>query len=338
MSSMSTSERRHKIAAYTLCILSPLIAEYLLGIWSFSQLQSLVFLLPFYGVGALLIREFSRRYHLGWRGIFCLSLAFGLLEEGIITSSFFNPNYYHAGLLSFAYLDWLGTSFFWVVYALGLHSLGSICVPILITELNIGHSLRNTPWLGKPALFFCGVVFAIAAASIHMGTQAAFPYRNTHIQTLLICLLILLLLIVSIYPKTNATGTKTATPVLAPSHRTVFLTTFTFGLIFFGQHYLKITFGMTQQLVPLSMLASYCGGMLLLLKWSKAGDWGDAQQGALAKSIIVMYSGLGLYQFSKGSTSLGFTVSTADVLLQVVLIVCLLVMTSKNRQRKTLGD
>lgn len=78
-----------KLGTISLCILSPIIAEYLLGIWSLRQLSSLLFLVPFYGCGALLVREIAQRSRSGWVGVFALSFVFGLIKEGLLTQTFF---------------------------------------------------------------------------------------------------------------------------------------------------------------------------------------------------------------------------------------------------------
>jgi hypothetical protein len=56
------------------------------------MLPALVVLAPMYGGGALLIREVVRRRGLGWPSIILLALACGVLEEGLITQSLFNPD------------------------------------------------------------------------------------------------------------------------------------------------------------------------------------------------------------------------------------------------------
>lgn len=66
-----------------LFVLSPLVAEYLSGSMSMSQIGYLPFMAMLYGGGAVLIRELARRTHRGWMTILFLGLAYGLLEEGI---------------------------------------------------------------------------------------------------------------------------------------------------------------------------------------------------------------------------------------------------------------
>ena len=53
-------------AAIALVFTAPLVAEFLLGNLPIKMLSALIVLAPFYGCGALLIRETTRRAGRGW--------------------------------------------------------------------------------------------------------------------------------------------------------------------------------------------------------------------------------------------------------------------------------
>jgi hypothetical protein len=72
-------------------VLSPIIAEFLLGDFSIRDLPLVLALLPLYGCGALLTRELARRTGRGWPTIVLLATAYALLEEGFLTQSLVNP-------------------------------------------------------------------------------------------------------------------------------------------------------------------------------------------------------------------------------------------------------
>src|SRR4030088_1073006 len=94
------SRSKHRFwLAIRLLVLSPLIAEFLLGNQPITQLGGLVLLAPVYGGAAILIREITRRAGRGWPSILLLSAAFGLILEGLIDQMLFNPGY--VGLRSF---------------------------------------------------------------------------------------------------------------------------------------------------------------------------------------------------------------------------------------------
>lgn len=84
--------RSHK-AIFSLLILSPGIAELLSSSSppiEFFNLFSFIYLVSFYGSGALLIREFRVRRRLGYSSILFLGMAYGVLEEGVAVKSFFS--------------------------------------------------------------------------------------------------------------------------------------------------------------------------------------------------------------------------------------------------------
>ena len=67
--------------ALSLLLLSPLIAEFLLGDFSIRQLGYLAIFVPLYGASALFIREVVRRTNRGWPTILTTAAVFGLLME-----------------------------------------------------------------------------------------------------------------------------------------------------------------------------------------------------------------------------------------------------------------
>src|SRR5690242_1417016 len=99
---------RRVAPAFVLIFLSPFVAEFLLGDFPVTMLPSLLFLAWMYGCGALLIRELTRRAGRGWPTMALLALAFGVLEEGLVTQSLFNPNYVNAHLLDEGFVPSLG--------------------------------------------------------------------------------------------------------------------------------------------------------------------------------------------------------------------------------------
>ncbi|GHO90304.1 hypothetical protein KSF_003520 [Reticulibacter mediterranei] len=60
----------------------------------------------------MLIRELVRRRSLSWSRIVVLALAFGVIEEGLVTQSLFNPHFPGIGYLG-TYGRWLGVNWYW---------------------------------------------------------------------------------------------------------------------------------------------------------------------------------------------------------------------------------
>ncbi|MFC6158845.1 hypothetical protein [Kribbella jiaozuonensis] len=167
-----TSVKR-ALPALGLFFLSPLVAEFLLGNIPITALFALIGLAPLYGGGAVLIREVVRRRGWGYPSVVILALAYGVLEEGITTQSLFNPNYAGQRLLDPGHIGFLGMGAPWTVFVLGLHTIWSITVPIVVVESMSRR--RREPWLGKvgfsvyAALFVVGI---IATTAIQLGTDS----------------------------------------------------------------------------------------------------------------------------------------------------------------------
>jgi len=96
---------RRLLPVFSLWLLAPLVAEYLLGSLPVSLITILPLMAAMYGSAALLIREAARRSGGGWMTIALLGAAYGFVEEGFVTQSLFNPNYLHLRLLDF-HLPW----------------------------------------------------------------------------------------------------------------------------------------------------------------------------------------------------------------------------------------
>lgn len=127
-----------------------------------------------YGGGALFIRELVRLTGRGWPTIFCLALAYGLIEEGFVIQTLFNPNYLGIGLLNYGFIPSLGIGSFWTVYVLSIHVFWSISIPIAMTEALFWRH-RTTPWLGR----FGFTMYAILSflGSVIMGLSVLYEYQ-----------------------------------------------------------------------------------------------------------------------------------------------------------------
>jgi hypothetical protein len=163
-------------AAIGLFFLAPLIAEYLLGDLPIKMLPALIVLAPFYGGGALLIRETTRRAGRGWPTIVLLAIAFGIFEEAFTTETLFNPNYLHLNLhlLDSAYIPFLGISAWWTIFVLALHTVWSISTPIALIEATVPHH-ASTPWLGNWGLAVTAALFVLGAVA-----STAIGFRTDH--------------------------------------------------------------------------------------------------------------------------------------------------------------
>lgn len=122
--------------------------------------EPLLVLAPTYGGNALLIWEVIRKTGRGWPSIILLALAYGTLEEGIMTQPLFNPNYVNAHLPDYGFVPFLGIALPWIVSVLTLHTVWSISIPIAFVEI-IFLERRIMPWLGCLGLALTSLLFAL---------------------------------------------------------------------------------------------------------------------------------------------------------------------------------
>ncbi|WP_207714291.1 hypothetical protein [Scytonema sp. UIC 10036] len=155
--------------AIGLFVLSPSIAEFLLGNISIDALPIGLFAAPLYGGGTLLIREVTRRTKRGWTTMILLGLAYAVIEEGLVTQSLFNPSFVGLNLLNIAYIPVLGIGAWWTLYVLTLHTVWSTSVSIALIETLVPNR-STTPWLGKVGLAVTTLLFLLGATLICFGT------------------------------------------------------------------------------------------------------------------------------------------------------------------------
>ena len=127
-------------------------------ILSFVEPVTCLLLVLLYGCGALLVRELRARWRLGW-GVILLAVAYGILEEGVIVQTFFNPGWEDLGALS-AYGMFLGVQWPWTLMLIAFHATISILAPLAAADL-IWPGYKDEPLLKTP-----GLVLAIAGLSL----------------------------------------------------------------------------------------------------------------------------------------------------------------------------
>jgi hypothetical protein len=170
--------------ALTLFLLSPVIGELLSGSAppvEFFQPASLIFLGILYGGGAILIRELAVRWKKGWPTILMLGAAYGIIEEGLIVKSFFDPYWMDLGLLG-VYGRWGGVNWVWSLYLTIYHATISIALPILLVGL-IYPQDQDRAWLSKRSFRWLSVLFILNGvfifAAITPYRPPSFPYMVT---------------------------------------------------------------------------------------------------------------------------------------------------------------
>lgn len=157
-------------AALTLMLLSPLCAEVLTGStppWTFLTNPVLAVLqIGFYGAGAVLVREIARRRGLGWLSVVLLGAAYGVLEEGLVITSWTNPLWGDVcrngqGLCDYGRL--LGVNWVWAISLTAFHAIVSITIPIILAEAWFPR-IAARPWLGRKGTAWMTVSLAATSA------------------------------------------------------------------------------------------------------------------------------------------------------------------------------
>jgi hypothetical protein len=136
--------------AIALFFLAPAIGELLSGSAppaEFFNPFTLILLAALYGSGAILVRELSLRWQKGWLAVFILGAAYGIIEEGWMVKSFFDPNWVDIGLLG-SYGRWAGVNWVWTVGLTIYHTVFSITIPILLVEMAFPKTC-DRPWIGR---------------------------------------------------------------------------------------------------------------------------------------------------------------------------------------------
>jgi hypothetical protein len=170
------SARRPRIPpALVLFFLAPAIGELLSGSsppLEFFRAFPLLLLAALYGGGALLARELALRWGKRWPTILTLGLAYGILEEGLMVKSFFDPAWMDLGLLG-VYGRWAGVNWVWAWMLTLYHAVVSIALPILLVEL-LYPEHRDEHWLGRRGMT---IVATLLGADVIFGCTLLTTYR-----------------------------------------------------------------------------------------------------------------------------------------------------------------
>lgn len=281
--------------ALVLFFIAPLVSEVLAGSTPLDLMGNpaiflIVFLLEalLYGSGAILIREIARRAGRGWLAILGLGLAFGVLEEGLITESFFNPDYLGLHLLGLGNLFGLG--WVWITDVLALHMFWSIGVSIALVEVLFRQRCTD-PWLGPVGLLFVSALFVAGVVGIGYGT-----YMNNHhflapwpkLAGALIVVLVVAALALRLPKRQVAVSMPTGR---APSPWLVGAAAFVGASIFVCVHQLYNVVPTLPGILPVAVTVAVAAAVLLMVwRWSAQPGWGLPHQLALTAGALFTYA------------------------------------------------
>ena len=273
------------LAVFSLMVLSPLIAEYLLGSLPASMLPILPVMMLMYGAGAVLVREIARRTGKSWPSLILLATAYAFIEEGLVTQSLFNPNYMHLRLLDFGFIPWLGTSPVWAIYVLGLHMVWSISAPIGLTE-SLYPARRAIPWLGPIGTTIVALLFLAGAALVARFTYKSLPFMATPAELFATVAIVAALVFAALmWPAPRPAGEARAPHPLA-----LFLVSFVPGSLFVAAEF----WGGRLLHAPAFAVAGLLAGcevlaLVLMVVLTRHKTWRGAQRFALTAGALCVY-------------------------------------------------
>jgi len=324
---------RRLFPAFALLLLSPVVAEFLLGDFTVRQLGFVAFFLPQYGCGALLVRELTRRRGRGWPTMLLLALAYALVEEGLTTQSLFNPNYAHERLLDYGYIETLGTSLNWTVFVVTLHMVWSIGSPIALAE-GLSGGRWDLPWLGTPGLIVTGGGFVLGCGLTIASTYMTYPFTASPSQLATVSILAGTAIYIAYrLPVRHLIRRRGALPSLWMVGAASFLLCSAFHLLYDHGHGHELPAALTLA----GMLALEAIAIALLAIWSRREGWYADYPLAAASGAILTYGWVGLVRMiGDGTTALGTPTTVADNVGQALLlasIVTVIVVGARRLQR-----
>ncbi|MEU4424010.1 hypothetical protein AB0F81_25550 [Actinoplanes sp. NPDC024001] len=260
---------RRAVPVLTLIFLAPWVGEYLLGNLSVRTLPLIVFLMPMYGGGALLIREVVRRAGRGYPAMLLLGAAYGIAEAGLADLTLFNPPLAGAGF------DLVSA----VSFVAG-HAVWSVTVPIAIAERVAGPRGR-TPWLSGRGLVVTAVVYVAGCALIFSDAYDTVSVRPSAVQVAAV------LVAIAAFVAWGLLAPSRVRPGTGPVPRPLLLGwgTFVTASVFVARPETAagLVFGACLLIVA----------WILVRRWSQAPGWTAWHGYALVAGVLPVYAWLG---------------------------------------------
>ena len=140
---------------------------------------SFLLLASLYGSGAIVARELKIRWKKDYGTLLLLGAAYGILEEGLMVKSFFDPEWMDLGILG-TFGRWMGVNWVWTEMLTIYHMVFSITIPIVLVELAYPERKTET-WIGNRALKGFTALLAFVTA---IGFFLLTPYQPPPLQYL----------------------------------------------------------------------------------------------------------------------------------------------------------
>lgn len=320
-------------AAWTLVLLTPLIAEFSLGTVPVRMLYLVLMYIPIYGAGALLVRELARRSGGGWPTVALLGVCYGLLEEGLALQSLTSPHLYGAA-------TWgprvFGINSTYTELNLPYHVVFSVLIPIAVVEL-LFPRLGTKSYLRRGGLVLTTFVTILGAILLRLAVP---PTEDPDYQMSAIAILIVLTLIVSFGTLALRTlparrlGSPSASPAPAPAvvGAVCGIATLAFLALLFpigGARQPAFAHG-NWVLVPMAVAAAIAiGTARLLARWSADLAWTARHRAVAIGAALIGHSVFGLATRAK---------TMPDRVLMAVVLVAFGLLTARLANRRAVPE
>lgn len=269
-----------------LFILSPAIGELLSGSSppvEFFNPFTFLLLAILYGGGTVLVRELILGWRKGWMSIFALGAAYGIIEEGIMCKSFFDPNWPDLGPLG-VYGRWLGVNWVWAQGLTVYHAVFSVAIPILLVELAYPNE-RNKSWVSTEWLRVIGLLFVLDVLfGFCCFPKPEAPYYPSPFHVVAtVAVVAALILLARKLPRNLPIPLSMQVPPIQKFMLLGFATTLIFFLVFWGLPNTKLPPIVTMVLGALVILFA----VRWVLTWSGNGHrWTDIHRWAIASGAL----------------------------------------------------
>ncbi len=311
-----------------LFFIAPIIGELLSGSTppnSFFNPLTLLFLCFLYGGGAIIVRELTLYWGKGWPTLITLGAAYGIIEEGLLVKSFFDPHWKDLGQLG-TYGRVLDVNWVWSVQLTTFHAIFSIALPILIVNL-LFPKRRAERWAGPRVLLLLIVMFG---AVVILGSLFVFQYRPALLLYLITFALVAALVLLARYLPRAITVTKNIdVPQPLRFGLVGFLGTLTLFLINWILPTTLTPFWVT---ILLTLLLAVAIAFVLLRMSGNGSGWKERHQVALVSGALAFFVLLApiaeITQRQRNLTGLTF------IALVVVGLLYLLTRRIRKREQK----
>ncbi|OSY89545.1 hypothetical protein WH52_02625 [Tenacibaculum holothuriorum] len=255
-----------------------------------------------------------------------LGAVFGLIAEGLVNLTLFNPNYAGTTLLKYGFIPQLGTSFNYAIFIITLHTVWSMSAPIAIAEGFAGKRSRE-PWLHTSELIVVGIFSILGLAGTAISTIKRFDFIASIPQYISIVLSIFLIIFIAFkvikkpFKKSVIEKDKTLSIWLVLIISFVLSSTFQLWFHYAPNHKFSYLFGLLGFMV-LDILA-----IIIFTTWAAQKNWKAKHILMAATGAILTYGWFGLRRLIvSGHTAMGIPTKTIDIIGQVCLLILLLLI------------